>query len=121
MIEVFTQTYKYIHTHVNTTFTCTTTLLSLFMSFLPVRCLSCNRVVGHLWEKYHIMCQKNDNRGQVLDQMGIVNDCCRICFLTSVDIVTYTSDYMNSQKQIENTPTIYVKPPSRQPRTYLAR
>ncbi len=48
---------------------------------IPIRCMTCGKPVGHLWETY----QKEIKRKQpktVLDALGLERYCCRSLFLT---------------------------------------
>lgn len=77
---------------------------------IPIRCFTCNNVVGHLWEEYNDKVQKyySDNEGnsfrkerfveiqklkngktfegQILDEMGIHKYCCRRMLECHVDL-----------------------------------
>jgi DNA-directed RNA polymerase I, II, and III subunit RPABC5 len=76
---------------------------------IPVRCFTCNKVVGHLWEEYQAKIQQNyleqdiknhrrnrfvsletlENKtfeGKVLDEMGLKKYCCRRMLLSHVDL-----------------------------------
>ncbi len=54
---------------------------------IPIRCMTCGKPVGHLWEDY----QKRVNGGEpvkkVLDELGIERYCCRALFMTHVDMI----------------------------------
>ena len=48
---------------------------------VPVRCFSCGKPIGHLWEDY----QKKAKKGgpeSALDSLGIKRYCCRKMFLS---------------------------------------
>ena len=76
---------------------------------IPVRCFTCNKVVGHLWEEYQAKIQQNylendiknrrrnrfvsletlENKtfeGKVLDELGLKKYCCRRMLLSHVDL-----------------------------------
>ncbi len=76
---------------------------------IPVRCFTCNKVVGHLWEEYQAKIQQNyleqdiknhrrnrfvsletlENKtfeGKVLDEIGLKKYCCRRMLLSHVDL-----------------------------------
>lgn len=76
---------------------------------IPIRCFTCNKVVGHLWEEYQEKIQKHyleqdiknrrhnrfvsletlENKtfeGKVLDEMGLKKYCCRRMLLSHVDL-----------------------------------
>lgn len=54
---------------------------------IPIRCMTCGKPVGHLWEKYHKQTGKGVDPKRVLDSLGVERYCCRSLFLTQVDMV----------------------------------
>lgn len=59
---------------------------------LPVRCLTCNNLIGHLWSEYVISRQTNDEK-KTLDNLGLKRICCRRMLLTHVPIIQDTVLY----------------------------
>ena len=74
---------------------------------IPVRCMACGKVLADKWEAYSKRCTdagiKDDGerkaappradgkgektaRGVILDELGVVNICCRIAMQTNVDM-----------------------------------
>lgn len=79
---------------------------------IPVRCFTCNKVIGHLWEDYskkvaklyqdmdtnekqsslkftQVSRDKIRNKtfeGRVLDEMGLNKYCCRSIMISTVDL-----------------------------------
>jgi len=54
---------------------------------IPIRCMSCGKPVGHLWEKYNAEVAKGKKPGDVMDALGMERYCCRALFLGHVDMV----------------------------------
>jgi DNA-directed RNA polymerase subunit N len=54
---------------------------------IPIRCFSCGKVVGHLWKEYKERVNKGEKPKEVLDSLGLERYCCRILFLTHVDLI----------------------------------
>ncbi|MCD6514206.1 MAG: DNA-directed RNA polymerase subunit N [Candidatus Asgardarchaeia archaeon] len=54
---------------------------------IPIRCFTCGKVIGHLWEKYAKRVAAGEPPGKVLDDLGIKRYCCRRMFLTHVDLI----------------------------------
>jgi DNA-directed RNA polymerase subunit N (RpoN/RPB10) len=73
----------------------------------PVRCFTCNKVLGHLWnpykeklQEYSIENKKITNKniylnlentekapeGKILDELGVERYCCRMVFIGFVDL-----------------------------------
>lgn len=54
---------------------------------IPVRCFSCGKPVGHLWEEYKEKVDKGEDGSKVLDSLGLDKYCCRALFLGHVDLI----------------------------------
>jgi DNA-directed RNA polymerase subunit N (RpoN/RPB10) len=52
---------------------------------IPVRCFTCGKPIGHLWEKYKKMLEEGISPKEALDKLGLKRFCCRQIFLTHVD------------------------------------
>lgn len=53
--------------------------------FIPIRCITCSKPIGHLWEEYDKK-KVSENVNNVLDQLGIERYCCRRMFLSHTTI-----------------------------------
>ena len=60
---------------------------------IPVRCFSCGKVVGHLWEEYKERVNKGEDAKKVLDDLGLKRYCCRALFLTHVDLLKEIGEF----------------------------
>jgi DNA-directed RNA polymerase I, II, and III subunit RPABC5 len=60
---------------------------------IPVRCFTCGKVIGHLWEKYTEILQDDVQEGEALDKIGLKRYCCRRMFLTHIDLVDKLLQY----------------------------
>ncbi|MBU5688559.1 MAG: DNA-directed RNA polymerase subunit N [Candidatus Aenigmarchaeota archaeon] len=54
---------------------------------IPVRCFSCGKVVGHLWEEYQKRIKNGENSEKVLNDLGLERYCCRSLFISHVDLI----------------------------------
>ncbi|TGZ83303.1 DNA-directed RNA polymerase N/8 kDa subunit superfamily protein [Ascodesmis nigricans] len=60
---------------------------------IPVRCFTCGKVVGDLWERYLNMLMSTEDGGQglteseAMDQLGCKRYCCRRMLMTHVDLI----------------------------------
>lgn len=54
---------------------------------IPVRCFTCGKPVGHLWEEYNSKVKKGEERKKALDELGLERYCCRTIFLSHVDLI----------------------------------
>ena len=53
---------------------------------IPVRCISCGRVIAQLYEEYKKRTAEGEDPKKVLDSLGITTYCCRSAFMTHVDV-----------------------------------
>ncbi len=60
---------------------------------VPVRCFTCGKVIGHLWEEYKKRVESGEERKKVLDELRIKRYCCRQVFLTHVDLLKEISKF----------------------------
>jgi DNA-directed RNA polymerase subunit N len=51
---------------------------------IPVRCFSCGKPIGQLWEDFKQRSEKEDSK-KILDDLGLDRYCCRSMFLGQVD------------------------------------
>lgn len=60
---------------------------------IPIRCLSCGKPVGHLWEKYQEKIKKGENPKKAMDDLGLERYCCRALFLGHVDLADTVANF----------------------------
>lgn len=53
---------------------------------IPIRCYSCGKPIGHLWEEYQKEVKRGIKPGTVMDRLGLDRFCCRSVFLAQVDL-----------------------------------
>lgn len=54
---------------------------------IPIRCWTCGKPIGHLWEDFQERSKKGENKKDVLDDLGLERYCCRAMFMGHVDII----------------------------------
>ena len=54
---------------------------------IPIRCFSCGKPIGHLWEEFKQRAAKGEDKKKVLDDLGVERYCCRSVFIGQVDMV----------------------------------
>ncbi|TVY49787.1 DNA-directed RNA polymerases I,II,and III subunit [Lachnellula occidentalis] len=54
---------------------------------IPVRCFSCGKVIGDLWERYLKLIDEGITDGDAMDQLGCKRYCCRRMIMTHVDLI----------------------------------
>ena len=60
---------------------------------IPIRCFSCGKPIGHLWESYKERVSNGEDRKKVLDELKLERYCCRAMFLGQVDLIDMTSQF----------------------------
>jgi DNA-directed RNA polymerase subunit N len=53
----------------------------------PVRCFSCGKPIGHLWEEYLERIKKGEDKKEILNSLGVERYCCRGIFLSHKDFI----------------------------------
>ncbi|MCK4714523.1 MAG: DNA-directed RNA polymerase subunit N [Candidatus Aenigmarchaeota archaeon] len=54
---------------------------------IPIRCMTCGKPVGHLWEPYQAETRKGRKPKAIMDSLGLERYCCRSLFLTHKDSI----------------------------------
>lgn len=60
---------------------------------IPVRCFSCGKPIGHLWEKFKAGVEEGKDPAKVLDELGVERYCCRQVFIGHVDLIDTISRF----------------------------
>ena len=60
---------------------------------VPVRCFSCGKPIGQLWDKFQEEVKKGKNPKKVLDEIGLDKYCCRQIFLGHVDLIDLVAKF----------------------------
>jgi len=54
---------------------------------IPVRCFTCNKIIGNKWEKYNSILKSGQTSIVALEQLGLRRYCCKRMFLGHVEII----------------------------------
>ena len=57
------------------------------MMIIPVRCFTCGKVVGSLYDQFRRRVDQGENPAEVLDSLGLRRYCCRRMLITHVDLI----------------------------------
>jgi DNA-directed RNA polymerases I, II, and III subunit RPABC5 len=85
---------------------------------IPVRCYSCGKVVGNLYEQYKTLLDRDYTEAEALQALKLERYCCRRMVLSHIDLVDelipYSVPVVGTMQQLSSvaTPT-----PSRAPRS----
>ena len=54
---------------------------------IPIRCFSCGKPIGHLWEDFKKRTDAGEDAGAVLDELKVERYCCRAALLGHADML----------------------------------
>ncbi|GET89230.1 DNA-directed RNA polymerase ii 8.2 Kd polypeptide, putative [Leishmania tarentolae] len=54
---------------------------------IPVRCYSCGKVVGNLYEQYQRLLDQDYTEAEALDALHLERYCCRRMILSHIDLI----------------------------------
>ncbi len=60
---------------------------------IPVRCFTCGKVIGQLYDEYNLRVKGGEEPEKVLDDLGLKRYCCRRMLLTHVDLIDQIMPY----------------------------
>ncbi|MFH1326789.1 MAG: DNA-directed RNA polymerase subunit N [archaeon] len=63
---------------------------------IPVRCFSCGKPIGHLWEEFKKRTTNGESAKKVLESLGIERYCCRAVFLGQEDHIDLIGKFKKS-------------------------
>ncbi|KAK7191449.1 DNA-directed RNA polymerase II subunit L [Paraphaeosphaeria sporulosa] len=66
---------------------------------IPIRCFSCGKVVGDLWESYLEKLDSGMTDVDAIDALELRRYCCRRMILTHVDLIEKLLKYNASERE----------------------
>ena len=60
---------------------------------IPIRCFTCGKVVGNLWERYQALLDQGTPIADALDQLRLERYCCRRMLMTHVNQIDQLLKY----------------------------
>lgn len=60
---------------------------------IPVRCFTCGKPIGHLWEEYKKRTENGEDAGKAMTELGLKRYCCRQLFMGHVDLLEEVSKF----------------------------
>ena len=71
---------------------------------IPVRCITCGKVVGDKWEEFALRVREGEDAGNVLDDLGMIRYCCRRMLLSHVEIIDEIIKFSETSKRGQMNP-----------------
>ncbi len=62
---------------------------------IPIRCWTCGKPIGHLWEEYNERIKKEDPK-KVLDSLKLKRYCCRTQIMGHVELIDIVNKFKKS-------------------------
>ena len=60
---------------------------------VPVRCFTCGRLIGNLWEDFDKRVKAGEDPEKILDDLGLKRYCCRRMLISHVNVVDDIKGY----------------------------
>ena len=60
---------------------------------VPVRCFSCGKVIGGLYEAFLEKVKNGESAAKALDELGVKRYCCRRMLFTQADLIDEIMKY----------------------------
>ena len=59
----------------------------MLMVIIPVRCFTCGKPIGHLYEEFKKRVDEGEDPKKVLDELNVKRYCCRRMLLSHIDLI----------------------------------
>ena len=60
---------------------------------IPIRCFTCGKVIGNVWDKYLNLLDSGKEIAEALDILGMKRYCCRRMLISHVDLIEKLLEY----------------------------
>jgi DNA-directed RNA polymerase subunit N len=57
------------------------------MVIIPIRCFTCGKPIGHLYEEFKRRVDEGKDPKKVLDELNVKRYCCRRMLLSHIDLI----------------------------------
>ncbi|BDR91410.1 DNA-directed RNA polymerase subunit N [Vulcanisaeta souniana] len=66
---------------------------------VPIRCWTCGRPLGHLWEPFRRRVLSGENPEKVLNDLGVTRYCCRRTLLSHIELIDRVLEYSGIESE----------------------
>jgi DNA-directed RNA polymerase subunit N len=66
---------------------------------IPVRCLSCGKVIGDKWEEFERRTSEGEDPKKILDDLGVDKFCCRRMIVSHCDLIDEFLQFEHPRKK----------------------
>lgn len=60
---------------------------------IPIKCFTCNKIVGNKWEPYNLLIENGYESNAALDELKLNRYCCRRMILTHIELIDKLLQY----------------------------
>lgn len=60
---------------------------------IPVRCWSCGKPIGHLWQQFQEKINNKESIKKALDSLGLERYCCRAAIMSNINIADLAAQF----------------------------
>jgi DNA-directed RNA polymerase subunit N len=68
---------------------------------IPVRCFSCGKLVGDMWEPFSKRVSEGEHPKDVMDDLDVTRYCCRRMLLTHVELVDEIIKFHSEREAVD--------------------
>ncbi len=61
---------------------------------IPIRCFTCGKVIGHMFEEFKNRTENGEDPGKILDELGLKRYCCRRMLISHVNLIGQIKKYV---------------------------
>jgi len=60
---------------------------------IPIRCFSCGKPIGHLWDEFSEKAAKGEDKKKIMDELGLEKYCCRTAMMGTVELIDLAAEF----------------------------
>ena len=72
---------------------------------IQIRCYTCNTGLAEHWQAYQQACAQQRSKRDALEELGLTRMCCKIPFITHVDVIDDLVHFANEDTVVDEVGT----------------